>query len=222
MIVLDFDLSSSLRGPQPSAYDGFWKDLNFLHVMAGTFDNQQRCFAFSANTTDNTIELWEIVMGQTGYDMNYVKGAPVYTPVTWSFESSVMFSNLKTKGEYEYVQLQDGEVYLSDLKAPPGGNDAMATGTIAVWYRPDYDPCWYPWFQCSFGQGDLPRVGLGCPPLIERAFTGGRPPSFGRFFQFRFEMTGDFIFKGALFAASPEPQPPFQTPLCNLPALGQT
>jgi hypothetical protein len=202
LVSLDFDITSSLQGKLPSVYDGAWTGLNILQLVGGMFNGMQRTFAFVANTTSGTIELWELTLGG-------LADGDGTQPITWSFESSVMFHELKGKGPFEFCSLQDGEIYISDL---------VGKATVQSWYRPDYDSCWHKWHNFEICADNLApagqpqyrtRLGLGKPPTEDGDNPVGRPPNFGRFFQMRFEITGSLAFMGALFMATPEPESRF-------------
>ena len=202
LVSLDFDITSSLQGKLPSVYDGVWTGLNILQLVGGMFNGMQRTFAFVANTKSNVIELWELTL-------DGLADGDGTQPITWSFESSVMFHELKGKGPFEFCSLQDGEIYISDL---------VGKATIKSWYRPDYDSCWHKWHNFEICADNLApsgqpqyrtRIGLGKPPTEDGDNPVGRPPNFGRFFQMRFEITGSMTFMGALFMATPEPESRF-------------
>jgi hypothetical protein len=221
LVSLDFDITSSLQGKLPSVYDGVWTGLNILQLVGGEFNGVQRTFAFVANTAAGTIELWELTV-------DGLADGDGTQPVTWSFETPVMFHELKGKGPFEFCSLQDGEIYISNL---------VGKATIKSWYRPDYDSCWHKWHSFSLCASNTnpvvseimkasghwsstdtevstqpqyrTRLGLGKPPTESGDNPVGRPPNFGRFFQMRFEITGSLDFMGALFMATPEPESRF-------------
>jgi hypothetical protein len=137
---------------------------------------------------------------------------PIQVPIDWSFETAVMFQDIKEKGKFDPIKLEGGEVYVSDL---------VGSATLSAWYRPDFDECWHPWRTVNLcadnsvsttGQYRI-RVGLGKPDEPPCDPTVNKSPRDGRFFQFRFEITGHLVFMNAIFAASIQPQvlllPPF-------------
>lgn len=61
IIALDFNNISSLTVRNaPPAYDGLWTGLNILQLVEGVFNDEERCFAFCLDAT-NDICLYEIL-----------------------------------------------------------------------------------------------------------------------------------------------------------------
>lgn len=206
---LDFYTTSSLQGKSASVYDGVWKDLNVLQFVSGKFNRVDRTFAFVANTKNNSVELWEVVDGLLFDD----DGVNPQIPITWSFESPVIFKDVKGKGEFDLVQLKTGEIYISDL---------VGEATIKVYYRPDFESsCWVPWDQGVIinrrpQPSYLMRAGLQEPSILDDSNAlDSRPANIARFYQMRIEITGSLIFKSLLARAAvfSENLPP--EPLCD-------
>ena len=208
LIAIDFDVTSSLQGKLPSVYDGIWKDGNFLQLISGKFNKVDRTFAFLWNEAGNTVELWEILKDGTADD----DGTLTPRPIVWPFESPLVFSEVKGKGEFDLVKLDAGAVFISNL---------IGNATIKVWYRPDFDSCWHFWTAFSVCAENLEsqiqqyrmRIGLGMPPTVDCDPTVNKFPNIGRFFQTRIEVTGSLTFMGAEFYATPKPEtfPPPKT-----------
>ena len=206
LIVLNFDQISSLQNKSASAYDGAWSGMNVLQLVR--FSNSNRAFAFCSNATTGAIELWELLpTGTQHFDNGFV-------PITWQFESPVIFSNAKGKGFFDLARLVDGELYISDLE---GRVD------ITVEYRPDWSPCWYPWasfYVCAKTGAGLEnqyrsRLGLGEPSASQCVQFNHKPAREARFFQVRLTFTGHCVFQGAKFGAVLVPEYEFEPPLCN-------
>jgi hypothetical protein len=214
IIALDFDESSSLQGKLPSVYDGVWKGLNSLQIVTGKFNKVDRTFVFQLNTTTNQVELWEILLdsgpiNDTSYD---VSGNPVTKPIVWSFESPMIFNNVKGKNQLDLVRLTDGEIAISGL---------VGQASIAVYFRPEFDQCWYPWLKFTVinkraeASYDT-RFGLGEPSSkMDSSALNSRPVSVGRFFQVRIEITGALTFQGAKFKAVSMPENEPARVVCN-------
>jgi hypothetical protein len=203
LIALDFDVTSSLQGKLPSVYDGVWNGLNVLQIVSGTFNNVDRTFVFTLNTTSNTVELWEILT-----EGNFDNGT---TPIALSFETPVFFQDVKGKGTFDLCNLQNGELYVSDI---------VGEVSINVFYRPDFSPCWYPFHSTTItNTGEPPGycvpVPLGNPSVsaIATASSKKQQAKIGRFFQFRIEIVGSLVVRGGKFIASPYPEPETQTPV---------
>jgi hypothetical protein len=209
LIALNFDEISSLQNKAAAAYDGVWNGMNVLQLVR--FVNSNRAFAFCSNPTTNAIELWELLPTDSEHFDNGI------VPITWQFESPVIFSNVKGKGFFDLVRLIDGELYISDLQ---GRVD------ITVEYRPDWSPCWYPWaafYVCAATGAGLSnqyrsRLGLGEPSASTCVQFNNKPAREARFFQTRITFTGHCVFQGAKFGAVPVPEYEFEPPLCNEPA----
>lgn len=207
-ISLDFYTTSSLQGKSPSIYDGVWKDLNVLQFVTGKFNKVDRTFAFTANINTNEIELWEIIEGGTFDD----DGSGVPKPIKWSFESPVIFNNVKGKGQFDLVQLKQGEIYISDL---------VGEADIKVYYRPDFSECWHVWdggniINTRKEPSYLMRAGLQEPSILDYSDElDSKPANVARFFQIRVENTGYFIFKGLKSSSALFTEPALPRPLCD-------
>ncbi len=199
IIACDFDVTSSLQGKLPSVYDGVWKDLNVLQIVTGKFNKVDRCFVFHLNTTSNQVELWEILTDGTADD----DGSGTPKPITWSFESPMVFNETKGKGEFDLVKLTNGAIFIKDL---------VGQAQITIWYRPDFDSCWHYWTSFSVCADNITsqalqyrmRIGIGIPPTDDCDTTVNKFPFVGRFFQTRIVVSGSLTFMGAEFLASPQ------------------
>jgi hypothetical protein len=135
VVALDFDILSTLQGSPPPIYDGGWTGLQVLQMMKGVFGSMERAFAASFNGSGE-IDLFEIMpsgveFADTNNDLEY--------PVVWSLETGDMFKRTGL-GAFERVRLQDGEIYVDDIR---GRVD------IRIFYRPDAYPCWVFWHGWS-------------------------------------------------------------------------
>lgn len=207
LIALNFDPISSLQGKTASVYDGLWTGLNVLQIIEGQFNGVHRCFAFAYSTTETKIQLYEIV--KSGHLDNGT------TPITWSFETPVMFRDAQNKGFFNFVQLEDGEFYVSDVL--PGQKVYFK-----VEYRPDFATCWYPWHEFSICNDSNSttasygtRLGLGKPPVENCNEVTDQISNVGRWFQLRFTISGHCVFKGAKLAASIQPESKFAPVICD-------
>ena len=207
-LVLNLDSVSTLGKTDTPIWDSMWSGVNSLRLITGVFGGTQRAFAVTLNTSVNQIELHEI-MPQG--DLQLDNGI---NPVVWVFEGPVLFKEVKGKGYYDLVRLQDGEIYLSDL-------DPGSTVKVQVDYRPDFSLCWFPWTTfsvCADPASTIKqfrsRLGLGKPSALPCEESNGQPSCVGRWFQFRFTFTGHCVFMGGKFAASLEPEPQFARPAC--------
>ena len=201
LIACDFDVTGSLQGKLPSVYDGVWKDLNVLQIITGKFNKVDRCFVFHLNMTSNQVELWEILTDGMADD----DGSGTPKPITWSFESPMVFNETKGKGEFDLVKLTNAAIFIKDL---------VGQAQITIWYRPDFDSCWHYWTSFSVCADNITsqalqyrmRIGIGIPPTDDCDPTVNKFPFVGRFFQTRIVVSGSLTFMGAEFFASQQPE----------------
>jgi len=201
LVALNFDPISSLQGKANSVWDGVWTGLNVLQILEGQFNGTHRSFAFTLNTVTGTIELYEIL--KTG---NLDNGT---TPITWSFETPFTFKEVQGKGFFDMVSIEDGEFYVEDIS--PGSSIHFR-----VQYRPDFSSCWYDWHEfdlCANSKNTTQvygaRLGLGRPPSLTSNTVNGTAANFGRWFQYRFFITGHCVWKGMKIMGANQPQPGF-------------
>lgn len=210
LISLNSDPVSNLRGKAPSIYDGLWTGINIFQFVTGLFSGVKRSFAFTFYAPGSRMELWELLPTKDG---NFFDNGS--TPITFSFESPVLFSRLKGKGEFELAELIDGELYISDL---------VGAADIQVWYRPDYDDCWHVWHKTQVcannANGTIKqyrkRIGLGAPSVTECNANTKQPARVGFNFQVRVQISGHCVVRGAIFKAHPVPQSESSVPSCDV------
>lgn len=203
IVAINFDPLSTLTTKQPSVYDGLWNGLNVLQFLTGTFNGVERCFAFTANPTSGSIELWEILP-----DASNVTQDNGVTPISVDFTTADLMDTLSNKTLTDFCRLSDGELAVDNVTGPV---------TFQVFYKPDQYAKWVPWFAWSVdGKSTFyPRMGLGEPDGTVYDEALNRPTRNGFSFQVRFVITGSFRFLGARFKALPEPQPDFAPQAIN-------
>lgn len=224
-VVINFDEISSLRGKAPSVWEGLWTGLNTLQLVgdgignAPKFNNVERCFSFVLNTTTGAkkIEIWEILKdGDAINDNDGTKDIPI----TWQFDSASLKFGVNISENREYMQLNNGELWISDMVA---GNPV----SFQVQWLPDQYPCWVNWFawqECATSDASnsqpqyRPRMGLGSPSPSYCDPSTNRPLRNGFTFQVRTIIQGHCTFMGAYFEANTASLPKFApqscTPLC--------
>lgn len=210
LVALNFDPISSLRGKAASIYDGLWTGINVFKLVKGLFNGRERAFAFAFDGFAGRMRLYELL--RTEEDSQFDNES---MPITYSFESSSLFRDVKGKGAFDEVQLLDGEIYLSEIRG---------VVTVESWFRPDYSECWTPWTSFSICANNrdtsLPRqyrnrIGLGEPTSEACDPTNDRPYRQGVTFQVRFQITGSCKFMGALFKACSVAESQFALPQCD-------
>lgn len=202
LVVINFDLLSSLAGKLPPAWEGVYTGLDILQVLKGRTNERDRGFAFVLN--GNAIELWELL--KSGYYDAFTEITEEGTNITrtaiqpWLETRSMDFQDAS-----RLKKLHTGELFLDEL---------VDTVNITIKFRPDQYPTWTTWatisicsnvtqctitaptgFDCSVWKSRanqyaarimLPMPSEGCNQL------SGRPVSWGYEFQFRIEGTGHF------------------------------
>lgn len=210
LIALNFDPLSSLRGKEPSVFDGLWTGLNIFKIIKGVFQNVERCFAFCWNTNLNQLELYELI---TSDSLQFADNNT--TAIYWNLETSSLRFGQDGKTR-EYLRLNNGEFYIDELHG---------TLKYEVWYKPDQWPCWVLWSSGSVCQtqpvngdqpGFSPRIGLGEPSPTPCDQTNNRPLREFYTCQFKFVFTGDAVFLGGRLKSITTPQPEFaRMPECT-------
>lgn len=209
VIALNEDPISTLRGKAPSIYDGLWTGLNVLQLVSGTFNGVERCYAFCYDSVLSRIRLFEIQKtGDAAFDNNT-------TPITYSFESAALFNNPKTKNQFDLAELQDGEIYISDIRG---------VANFEVWWKNNYSDCWNKWIDFGVCGNNTNTskplqyrapLGLGTPPVEICDPNTKMPARIGLDFQVRIQITGSCKFRGAKFKATLVPETRFSVPLCK-------
>lgn len=210
IIVQNLDPVSSLRGKAPEIYDGLWTGLQAFQFISGKFSGDERAFAFCFETFTNKIVLMELRQsGEDEFDNST-------TPITWGFETASLFKDVKKKGDFDEVELVDGELWVSHIQG---------VVNIQTWYRPDYSECWIPWHSFSVcgtpndPKQYRPRLGLGEPDVKKCDPVTNRPFRIGATFQLRVQITGACKVRGGFLKATPVAEPYWApmvcTPLCD-------
>lgn len=195
LIALNFDPISSLAGKAASIYDGIWSGLNILRLFKGKFAGIERAFGWCYNATTNQNELWELQpTGDDHFDNDT-------TPIAWEVQFPVLQFPAGGRNERELLRLEDGELYVDDIQ----GNVSFE-----MFYRPDFDPEWHPWYAWNVSQFPSwqPTMGLGSPAKEADAETG-RPSKEGYCFQMKLVVRGHCRLMGGRFRAVTIPQPEF-------------
>lgn len=214
IVALNFDPISSLRGKAPSVYDGIWTGINVLQLVVGDFAGEERAFAFTFNTTTESIELYELLPSSTSLRCDNST-----TPLTWTFESSSLDFGKRDPRNRTTLRLADGEIHIDDLK-----------GRVNFWvfYKPDQYPCWtlwHSWSECATMSSDTskpqfrPSMGLGEPSGIPCDTSTDRPMREGKTFQFKIVIQGHCRFLSAYFRAIDVGEAKYSQPNCNPPCL---
>jgi hypothetical protein len=119
------------------------------------------------------------------------------------------------QNQFQLKKLEGGELFLDQL---------FGKVDIQVEFRPDSNPCWYPWYQKTYTGPDVapgiypaaqacpgyvsPMV-LPKPPMPKTAQQSHRTVDLGYYFQVRITVLGAARLRGFLFYASPRYQEPY-------------
>jgi hypothetical protein len=170
MAALDFDLTSSLRGDAPAAYDGFWSGFQPALLWTGEFNDEERAFAWARNDAGHN-ELWEI-----SKDRDFDNGNKA---ITSRVETRSMIFGSQT----ELTKALACEMWIANVKG---------TVDFTLMYKPDQYPCFLPWGErqvcnknsdCTvnplvcktmknYKPGYKTRIGFGTPPDANEAMDG--------------------------------------------------
>ena len=126
IVVLDFDLVSSMSERMPPAYDGMWTGIRVLQLVTGLDNGTERCFAYVLNTS-NEIELWEITRSD-----RFDHDGTDEIRIAWFYETRLM----PFDGKFSLKQLETADIFIANLDS---------TVDFDVKYRPDGYSCWVDW-----------------------------------------------------------------------------
>lgn len=218
LAVLNADPLSGIAGKAPSIWEGIWTGVTPFQIVTGLFSSVQRCWAFTYNTTLQTIELRELLAEGPAFNTaQYFDDVSV--PITWSFESGEMFKDAQ-HGDRLFKQLQNGEIFVDQM---------VGIVDFKVQYAPDQWPGWVDWFEwqeCSsepvvtdpttrnFQPGFKPRMGLGIPDASPCDNCTNRQMRLGYSFQTRYTITGQARFLGARLSTVERDEPYFAPQTC--------
>ena len=171
LVVLDFDLISTLSAKSPPVYDGIWTGIESTSLLTGDFAKKPRCFAF-AHDKDGYNTLWEITRdARFDNEVFPIRSRLEYRGMSFPNKSSV--SGLK--------RLHGAELWVTEFE------DEV---DFTLTYKPDQHPCWQDWAvkdicivsdQCSDTDpcdslttgtnmvGYKTRLSFGVPPDVDNA-----------------------------------------------------
>jgi hypothetical protein len=201
---LNFDNVSSITTKSTPTWESVWTGINPYGFFLGEFNNVQRCFCFTYNTTTKENELWEITKDY-GDDSDSI-------PIAASIESR----SFNFQAPYQPKELQDAEIFVDNLVGDVQFN---------LQYKPDQYPCWLPytnWEECAGAASCSPmgQVGGTCfqpvyaEPQFRPRMRAGKPPpstdpvldrpdSRGYEFQVKLSWTGQAQLRNIILYANP-------------------
>lgn len=189
IVSLDFaPLATNLK-KLPPAYDGEWEGAQFVRLIRGKFNGEDRAFVVSCDSDGGT-RLWEIATRGI-QDRTLVAASPI--------KSCVEYRRFVFQEPNQLKRLKLCRVYVSDL----GSN-----GTLEIQYRADGEAQWTKWDERAFsafvtetpsGTGPKPlrnlhpqyRTGVGTFTIPDdESATSRRLRYVGYMFQIRLIWTG--------------------------------
>ena len=132
IVPLNFDNVTTLEERLPPVWEGMWEGLDVLQHFTGDFGGLPRAFSVAVSRQDSSIQVWEIV-ASARRDNNDAR-------IDWYVEFPA-FTWSTAGDELELKELRGGELWIDRVSG---------TVNMDVFYRPDADPCWHPWFSTSF------------------------------------------------------------------------
>jgi hypothetical protein len=127
LVVLDFDLITSLRKKFPPAWAGIWSGLDVLQVLKTENAYGDRCFSI-ARGLDGTIQIWEISKTEK-FDNNLADGKK---EIQWLVQTRAYNFELP----FGLKRLDSGDIFIDSLDGDVSFN---------IEYRPDQYPGWIEW-----------------------------------------------------------------------------
>lgn len=200
LIPLNFDVISTLDQQLPPVWEGMYEGMAILELAEASFGGRQRAFATVWSEIDRNIQIWELT--------NFSRFEDVDNRVSWYIE----FPAFTWGQEFEMKKLVSAELWFDKI-----------FGEVNYWmdYRPDGDPCWYPWHQwkictardqCEDVHQPCPvypkqlresfrqTITLPLPPYVCETVSG-RPANIGFQFQCRLSIKGWCRCRGLLLKA---------------------
>ncbi len=143
LVVLDFNLISSMGQKAPPAYDGLWTGLRPTAMVVSEFSGMERCFVFHRNN-ENKNELWEITTNMTVNDNDNADRIPCV------LESR----SLNYMKPFDLKKLDAGDMAVDRV---------AGLVDFAVLFKPDQHPLWVAWHSWSINatQQDC-ATAIGC------------------------------------------------------------
>jgi len=129
LMVLDFDLITSLRKKFPPAWAGIWTGLNTLQLVKTESVYGDQCFSI-VRGSDNSIQIWEITKSEK-FDSNTVEPKK---EIEWMFQSRAYNFEIP----FGLKRLDSGDLFIDSLEGDVSFN---------VTYRPDQYPGWIEWID---------------------------------------------------------------------------
>ena len=171
LLPLNFDEISTLGQKLAPVWEGQYVGLDHFQLFTADFGGLDRAFSLVLSRVDGSLELWELTNADTRDNGdNRIVSVIEFPAFTWNLE-------------FDLKELLTVELWLDDVRG---------IVEFTMEYRPDSDPCWYPyhkWKVCSardenetlssltpyptkYGPGYQSTICLPHPPQQCNSFTG--------------------------------------------------
>lgn len=203
VIPLNFDTISSFEKRLPPCWEGMWQGNPILELSMIDYGGRERAFASAWSDTEQQIQLWEITDSEKWENNGESR-------VSWYVE----FPAFTWSREFDLKKLVSAELWIDSL---------LGEVMFKMEYRPDGDPCWYPWQVwtlcsakdscenvhnpiCTYPRPMCPSyrqtITLPNPPRACEAVMD-RPANVGYQFQCKLSVLGYCRIRGLLLHAEP-------------------
>lgn len=147
LLSLDTSPLSSNQGKLPPVYDGEWSGVQFVRLVKGVFNGQERAFAVSCDH-DGASRLWEITRN-VREDNSFAGASPI--------KASVEYRGFSFEAPNRKKRLTLCRAYLSEL---------AGCGTLEIFFRADHQAQWTKWDEREFSAlVSEPQTPPGAHPL---------------------------------------------------------
>jgi hypothetical protein len=171
LVVLDFDLISSMSNKSQSAYDGYWQvditrasttvNIEWMQLITGMYHHRERCFGFGRGGSGGATEMWELLPDNSPaiFDEDYDTsgGGTDGEAITNKVTSEIETASYSFESPAAAKMLEGADLWIDEVT---GG-----VVTFDVDFRPDQYPMWINWqdFSVNAKFQDCGDVEANCP-----------------------------------------------------------
>jgi hypothetical protein len=212
LLTMDFTPLSTFESTLPPIWEGMQEGLNILQMWTGDFGGLSRAFALAVSE-DGGMDLWEFsTADRTDTNDHRVTAYAEFPAFNWG-------------DNFQLKELVGGELWVDSISGEV---------VFTMDYRPDGDPCWYPWHKwkmcsarntCENVKNPIcypispqretynPGAGLPKPPLVCDPVSK-QPTNLGFQFQTRLTVHGYCRIRGLYLYAQNRVTPLLRRPVC--------
>ena len=215
ILPLDFAPLSTFESTDPPVWEGMYEGLDIFQMWTADFGGLQRAFALVLSK-DGGMDLWEL-MDATRFD--------TFDGADHRISAYAEFPAFNFGDNFQMKELVGGELWVDRL---------FGEVVFTMEYRPDGDPCWYPWHKwtmCSARntcenvnnpicypispqrESYNPGAGLPKPPPVCDPVSK-QPTNIGFQFQTRLTIKGFCRIRGLYLYAQPRVTALYRRPVC--------